>query len=88
VLQLKSSFLSALLDWAVTFVPNFSSSNLLGLFDFLDFRSQLVVTSLIYFLCTWAFLSNKLLFIYIYIYIFCFCIQLMIHNYVDVANFL
>jgi hypothetical protein len=38
VLQLKSSFLSALLDWAVTFVPNFSSSNLVDFVSFLDFR--------------------------------------------------
>jgi hypothetical protein len=37
VLQLKSSFLSAL-DWVVTFVPNFSSSNLVNFVNFLDFR--------------------------------------------------
>jgi hypothetical protein len=34
VLQLKSSFFSALLDWAVTFIPNFSSSNLENLVTF------------------------------------------------------
>jgi hypothetical protein len=37
VLCLKSS-LSSLLDWAVAFVPNFSSSNLVDLVHFLDFR--------------------------------------------------
>jgi hypothetical protein len=40
VLQLKSSFLSSLLDWAVSSVPNFSSSSLVDLENFLDFRSQ------------------------------------------------
>jgi hypothetical protein len=40
VLQLKPSFLSALLDWAVTIVPNFSSSNLVDLVNFLDFQPQ------------------------------------------------
>jgi hypothetical protein len=34
---LKSSFLSALLDWAVTFILNFSSSNLVDFVNFLDF---------------------------------------------------
>jgi hypothetical protein len=36
---LKSSFLRSLLDWAVVFVPNFSSSDLVDLGNFLDFRS-------------------------------------------------
>ena len=40
VLQLKSSFLSALLDWFVSLVPNFFSSNLVDLVNFLDFRLQ------------------------------------------------
>jgi hypothetical protein len=38
VIQLKSSFLSALLDCVVNFVPNFSSSNLVDLVNLLDFR--------------------------------------------------
>ena len=40
VLQLKFTFLSALLDCVVNFVPNFSSSNLVDLVNFLDFRPQ------------------------------------------------
>jgi hypothetical protein len=40
VLKLKSFFLSALLDWVASFVPNFSSSNLVDLVNFLDFRPQ------------------------------------------------
>jgi hypothetical protein len=36
-LQLKASFLSSLLDWIVTFVPNFSLSNLEDFVNFLDF---------------------------------------------------
>jgi hypothetical protein len=40
VIQIKSSFLNALLDWAVTFVPNFSSSNLVDLVHFLDLQPQ------------------------------------------------
>jgi hypothetical protein len=39
VLHLKASFLSSLLDWALTFVPNFSS-NIVGFVNFLDFRSH------------------------------------------------
>jgi hypothetical protein len=37
VLRLKSSFLRSLLDWAVAYVPNFSSSNIVDLVNFLDF---------------------------------------------------
>jgi hypothetical protein len=36
VLQFKSSFLKSLLDWGITFVPNFSSFNLVDV-NFLDF---------------------------------------------------
>jgi hypothetical protein len=39
VFFLKSSFLRSLLDWAVVFVPNFSSSDLVDLGNFLDCRS-------------------------------------------------
>jgi hypothetical protein len=39
VFKLKSS-LSSHLDWVITFVPNFSSSNLLDLVNFLDFLPQ------------------------------------------------
>ena len=34
------SYFSALLDWAITFVPNFSSSNFVDLVNFLDFWPQ------------------------------------------------
>jgi hypothetical protein len=37
VVCLKSLFLRSLLDWAVAYVPNFSS-NLVGIVNFLDFR--------------------------------------------------
>jgi hypothetical protein len=57
VLQLKSS-LRSFLDWAVTFVPNFSSSNLVDV-NFLDFRPQ--YTFVLY--EGFASYSNKLLFI-------------------------
>jgi hypothetical protein len=40
VVQLKSSFLRALLDWVISFIPNFSSSNLADPINFLDFRPQ------------------------------------------------
>jgi predicted LPLAT superfamily acyltransferase len=40
VLLLKSSFLRSLLDRAVAYVPNFSSSNPVDLFNFLDFGHQ------------------------------------------------
>jgi hypothetical protein len=37
-LQLKSPFLSTLLDWVVSFVPNFSSFCFVDFVNFLDFR--------------------------------------------------
>jgi hypothetical protein len=40
VVQLKASFLSFLLEWAVTSVPNFSFSNLVDFVNFLDFENQ------------------------------------------------
>jgi len=64
VLQLKSSFLSSLLDWAVFFVSNFSSYSLVDFVNFLDFRPIMVAASLVHFLCTQVFFFiNKLIFI-------------------------
>jgi hypothetical protein len=56
MLRLKSSFLRFLLDWAITYIPNFSSSNLVDFVNFLDFQPNRVVASLVYFSCTKALL--------------------------------
>jgi hypothetical protein len=61
VLQLKASFLSSLLDWAVSFVPNFSSSNLVDFVYFFDSRWLLLLYT--FRVHELFFFFNKLLFI-------------------------
>jgi hypothetical protein len=63
VLSLESSFLRSLLDWIVVYVPNFSSSNLVELVNFLDCRTIGMIFSLVYFLGTraWPYSFNKII---------------------------